>query len=218
MDDPAFAEIATITARTLGISAAALGLALLPGLPLGIWLGRRSFPGREACISLVNAGMGAPPVVVGLVVVMLLWHSGPLGPLGWAYTPQGMVVAQVLIALPLIVGITLAAVAALDEDWELQVQTLGVPARWRWWLLLREIRPGLIAAVIAGLGGILSEVGAVQMVGGNIAGQTRVLTTSILMYTQMGRFELALGLAAVLLGLMLMLAAGLTLIQLGGRR
>ncbi len=218
MAEPRLAEIIEITARTLAVCGSALGLALLLGLPLGIWLGRRAFAGREVLVSLVNAGMGAPPVVVGLAVVLLLWRSGPLGGLQWAYTPRGMVLAQVLIALPLIVGITLAAVASLDDDWEAQLATLRVPPRWRWWLLLREIRTGVLAAVIAGLGGILSEVGAVQMVGGNIAGETRVLTTSIMMYTQTGQFEVALGLAAVLLGLMLLLAAGLTAVQLGGRR
>jgi tungstate transport system permease protein len=117
-----------------------------------------------------------------------------------------------------VVGITLAAVGALDENWELEVRTLGIPPARRLWLLLREIRLGLLAAVIAALGSILSEVGAVQAVGGNLEGETRVLTTSILMYTQMGRFEMALALGAVLVGLTLVLAAALTVVQQGGRR
>jgi tungstate transport system permease protein len=146
-------------------------------------------------VAIVNSGMGAPPVVVGLLAALLLWRSGPLGGLGWMYTPKAMVAAQIVIALPLVIGITLAAVGSLAEDWELQVRALGVPARWRLWLLVREIRLGLLAAVIAALGGILSEVGAVMMVGGNLAGETRVLTTAILMYTQMGAFEAAIGLA-----------------------
>jgi len=207
-----------ITLRTLMVCGLALALALALGLPVGIALGRRRFAGRGALVSVVNAGMGAPPVVVGLLVALLLWRNGPLGELAWMYRPEAMVLAQVLIALPLVVGITLAAVGALDEDWELQVRTLGVPRRWRFWLLIREIRMGLLAAVIAALGGILSEVGAVMMVGGNLEGETRVLTTSILMYTQMGDFEAALGLAAVLLGLTLVLAALLTAVQQGGRR
>ncbi len=165
----------------------------------------------------INAGMGAPPVVVGLVVYLLLANDGPLDRLDWLYSHWAMVVAQIVIALPLIIGITLAAVGALDEDWELQVRTLGVPPRWRLWLLLREIRLGLLAAVIAALGGILSEVGAVMMVGGNLEGETRVLTTAILMHTQMGEFETALGLAAVLMGLMLALAGILTAVQQSGR-
>jgi tungstate transport system permease protein len=129
-----------------------------------------------------------------------------------------MVLAQILIALPLVVGITLAAAGSLDEDWELQVEALGVPRAWKLWLFLREIRLGLLAAIIAALGGILSEVGAVMMVGGNLEGETRVLTTAILMHTQMGDFEAAIGLAGVLLGLMLALAGMLTAIQQAGRR
>ena len=211
------AELLEITLRTLAISGAALAIALLLGLPLGIALGRRRFPGRAALVAMVNSGMGAPPVVVGLLAALLLWRSGLLGALGWMYTPRAMVAVQVLIALPLVVGITLAAVGSLAEDWELQIRALGVPARWRLWLLVREIRLGLLAAVIAALGGILSEVGAVMMVGGNLAGETRVLTTAILMYTQMGAFEAAIGLAAVLLGLMLVLAGALTAVQQSGR-
>jgi len=207
-----------ITVRTLQVCGSALVLALLIGVPIGIALGARRFAGRGLVVSTVNAGMGAPPVVVGLSVALLLWRSGPLGGLGWMYSGQAMILAQVLIALPLVVGITLAAVGSLDEEWDLQVRALGVPWRWRIWLLLREIRMGLIAAVIAALGGILSEVGAVQMVGGNLEGETRVLTTAILMHTSMGEFETAIGLACVLVGLTLVLAALLTLVQQSGRR
>lgn len=206
-----------ITARTLAVCGVALVASLLLGLPIGIALGRRRFAGRVALVSVINTGMGAPPVVVGLVVALLFWRMGPLGFLGLMYTPEGMVLAQLLIALPLVVGITLAAVGSLDEDWELQVRTLGVPPRWRLWLLLREIRLGLLAAVIAAMGGILSEVGAVQMVGGNLAGETRMLTTAIMMSVGMGEFEAAIGLAAVLIGLMLVLAGILTAVQQSGR-
>jgi len=210
-------ELLEITLRTLAVCGAALAIALLIGLPLGIALGRRHFPGRALLVAIVNSGMGAPPVVVGLCAALLLWRSGPLGGLGWMYTPKAMVAAQVVIALPLVIGITLAAVGSLADDWELQVRALGVPARWRLWLLLREIRMGVLAAVIAALGGILSEVGAVMMVGGNLAGETRVLTTAIMMYTQMGAFEAAIGLAVVLLGLMAVLAGLLTAVQQSGR-
>lgn len=207
-----------ITLRTLSVSLAALAIAVSAGIPVGVWLGRRSFPGRSLFVTLINTGMGAPPVVVGLVVALLLWRSGPFGELELMYTPQAMVLAQVLIAIPLVVGITLAAVAALDPEWELQVRTLGVPRSQRAWLLLREIRLGLLAAVIAAMGGIVSEVGAVTMVGGNIAGETRVLTSSIFMHTRMGEFEIALGLSLVLVGLLLLLAGLLTAVQQGGRR
>ena len=151
-----------ITLRTLAVCGTALVVALGVGLPIGIALGRRRFGGHGAVVTLINSGMGAPPVVVGLVMALLLWRSGPLGAFSLMYSPAAMVLAQIVIALPLVIGITLAAAGALDEDWELQVLTLGVPRRWRIWLLIREIRMGLLAAVIAALGGILSEVGAVM--------------------------------------------------------
>ncbi len=207
-----------ITARTLAVCLPALAIALIIGLPIGIAVGRRRFVGRGALVGTINAGMGAPPVVVGLLVYLALSNSGPFHRLDWLYSSWAMILAQVVIALPLVVGITLAAVGALDEDWELQVRTLGVPSHWRLWLLVREIRLGLLAAVIAALGGILSEVGAVMMVGGNLEGETRVLTTAILMHTQMGELEVALGLAAVLMGLMLAVAGLLTAVQQSGRR
>lgn len=217
MTGPDLAGVADITLRTLAVCGVALVLALALGLPIGIGLGRGRFRGRVLGVTLVNSGMGAPPVVVGLVVSLLLWRSGPLGWLDLMYSPAAMVVAQVVIALPLVIGITLAAVGALDADWELQARTLGIPPLRRAWLLVREIRLGLLAAVIAALGGILSEVGAVLAVGGNLEGETRVLTTAILMYTQMGAFELALGMAAVLTGITLLLAGLLTVVQQGGR-
>ena len=218
MTEPSTASLLEITARTLAVCLTALALALALGLPIGIALGRRLFRGRGFLVSLVNSGMGAPPVVVGLSVSLLLWRSGPLGALRLMYTPEAMILAQVVIALPLVIGITLAAVGALDENFHLQVRTLGVPPLRRVWLLLREIRLGLLAAVIAALGGILSEVGAVQAVGGNLEGETRVLTTAILMYTQRGEFEFALALSAILFGLMLILAGALTAVQQGRQR
>jgi tungstate transport system permease protein len=206
-----------IALRTLAVSGAALALAVALGLPVGLALGRRHFPGRGLLVAAVNTGMGLPPVVVGLAVALLLWRSGPLGWLGWMYTPTAMVLAQVVLALPLVVGITLAAVGALPADWELQVRGLRVSGWRAAWLLVRETRLGLLAAVIAALGAILSEVGAVMMVGGNLEGETRVMTTGILMYTQMGRFEEALALAAILLGITFVLAATLTAVQQAGR-
>jgi tungstate transport system permease protein len=210
-------DLVEITLRTLAVSLSALLIAVSIGVPIGVVLGRRPFPGRRVLLGLVNSGMGAPPVVVGLVVAQLYFRNGLLGGLELWYSIEAMVTAQVLIALPLIVALVVAAVAALDADWELQVRTLGIPARWRTWLLLREIRLGLLAAVIAALGGIVSEVGAVMQTGGNLEGETRVLTTAILMYTRMGLFESAYALAAVLVGLMLVLAGVLTWIQYGGR-
>lgn len=218
MNDLALASLAEIALRTLAVSACALAIAVAIGIPIGIGLGRRRFRGRSAAVSLVNAAMGLPPVVVGLVVALLLWRSGPLGGLGLMYTPSAMVFAQLLIALPLVVGLSHAAVGALGPEWHLQVRSLGLRGPRALWLLLRETRLGLLAAVIAALGGILSEVGAVMMVGGNLEGETRVLTTGILMYTQMGRFDEALALSALLLGLTLVLTGTLTALQQSGRR
>ena len=209
--------VAEITLRTLWVCGSALALALLAGVPIGIVLGTRRFFSRALVISSVNAGMGAPPVVVGLVGAILLARSGPFGEWNLLYTPWAMVLTSTAIALPLVIGLTLAAVGSLDEEWDLQVRTLGIGRGWRLWLLVREIRMGLLAAVIAALGGILSEVGAVNMVGGNIAGETRVLTTAIMMHTSMGEFEIALDLASVLVGLMLSIALVLTWLQLSGR-
>jgi tungstate transport system permease protein len=207
------ADVVEIALRTLAVPGSALAIALALGIPAGLALGRRRFPGRGLLVATVNTGMGLPPVVVGLVVALRLWRSGPFGTLGCMYPTQALVVALVAIALPLVVGITLAAVGSLAQDWHVQVRALGARGWRAAWLLMREIRPGLLAAVIAAAGGILSEVGAVAMVGGNLDGETRVLTTGILMYTQMGRFEEALALAAVLLGLTFVLAASLTVVQ-----
>jgi tungstate transport system permease protein len=206
-----------ITLRTLWVCGSALVLALLAGVPIGIALGTRRFVSRGVLVTSVNAGMGAPPVVVGLIGSILLARSGPLGELDLLYTPVAMILTSTAIALPLVIGLTLAAVGSLDDEWDLQVRTLGISRGWRIWLLIREIRMGLLAAVIAAMGGILSEVGAVNMVGGNIAGETRVLTTAIMMHTSMGEFEVALGQAAVLVGNMLILAGLLTWIQQSGR-
>jgi tungstate transport system permease protein len=209
--------LAEITFRTLWVCGSALVLALLAGVPIGIFLGSRRFVARGLLVSSVNAGMGAPPVVVGLIGSILLARSGPFGGYDLLYTPYAMILTSTAIALPLVIGLTLASVGSLDEEWDLQVRTLGIGRGWRLWLLVREIRMGLLAAVIAAMGGILSEVGAVNMVGGNIAGETRVLTTAIMMHTSMGEYEVALSQAAVLIGNMLLLAGLLTWIQQSGR-
>jgi tungstate transport system permease protein len=209
--------LAEITLRTLWVCGSALVLALGAGVPIGIALGSRRFVARGLLISSVNAGMGAPPVVVGLIGSILLARSGPFGGFDLLYTPYAMILTSTAIALPLVIGLTLAAVGSLDAEWELQVRTLGIGRWWRVWLLVREIRMGLLAAIIAAMGGILSEVGAVNMVGGNIEGETRVLTTAIMMHTSKGEYEIALGQAAVLVGNMLLLAGLLTAIQQSGR-
>lgn len=198
-----------ISIRTLQVSGAALALSGLIGIPAGAALALARFPGRRLLILLTYSGMGLPPVVVGLAVYLLLSRSGPLGGLGWLFTPAAMVSAQTVIALPLVAGLTLAAVDAVDPRLGLQVRSLGATRDQEVRALLWEARPGVAAALIAGLGGILSEVGAAMLVGGNIEGSTRVLSTAIVLVTRQGEFGLALGLGGVLLGLTGLLTAAL---------
>jgi tungstate transport system permease protein len=200
---------------TLYVSGVALGLATLAGVPLGAGLGLGRFPGRRWVELLVYTGMGLPPVVVGLAVYLSLSRSGPLGNLAWLFTPPGMIVAQVIIALPVVIGLTAAAVESVDPGLSLQVRSLGAGPRQVVWAVLREARLGVLAAIVAGFGSVISEVGAVMLVGGNIEGKTRVLTTAIVLETRKGNFELALALGGVLLALAL--AANAVLLRLGQR-
>jgi len=184
---------------SLLVSGTATGLSLFIGIPAGMFLALHPFPGRRFVISLVNTGMGLPPVVVGLFVTILLWRNGPLGVLHLLYTPAAMVIAQCVIAAPIVAGISLAAMQSLDPRLRLQILALGAN-RWQTvWLLAREARLPLLAAVMAGFGGVISEIGASLMVGGNIPGQTRVLTTTIVMETSRGNFALAIALSIVLM-------------------
>ena len=177
-----------IALRSLEVSAAALAISLVIGVPVGTLLALTVFPGRRFVVAVVNTGMGVPPVVVGLIVALFLWRTGPLGSLHLMYTLQAMIIAQVLIALPIVAGLSLAALQQLDQGFRLQILALGA-GRWRMFLLLiREIRVPLMAAVMAAFGGVISEVGAVLMVGGNIVGQTQVLTTGIVTDVSMGLF------------------------------
>ncbi len=192
-------ELAGILALSLVVSGAAIVVAMALGVPAGIFLGLHRFPGRRLVVTLVNTGMGLPPVVVGLVVFLLLARTGPFGGLELLYTPWAMILAQVIIATPLVVGITLAAVQGLDPRLHLQILSLGASTRQYYWKLVREARLSLVAALAAGFGSIISEVGAVMMVGGNIRGQTRVMTTAIVLETRQGNFALAVVLGAILL-------------------
>lgn len=197
-------ELAGIVGLSLMVSGAAIVTAMVLGVPTGIYLGLRRFPGRHLLVTLVNTGMGLPPVVVGLVVFLLLARAGVFGGLELLYTPWAMIIAQVIIATPLVVGITLAAVQGLDPRLHLQILSLGA-SRWQhYWKLVQEARLSLVAALAAGFGSVISEVGAVMMVGGNIRGQTRVMTTAIVLETRQGNFALA-----VALGVLLLIVAGL---------
>jgi len=192
-------ELAGIVGLSLLVSGVAIVVAMALGVPAGIYLGLHRFPGRQFLVTLVNTGMGLPPVVVGLVVFLLLARSGPFGGLELLYTPWAMILAQLVIATPLVVGITLAAVQGLDPRVHLQILSLGA-SRWQhYWKLVQEARLSLVAALAAGFGAVISEVGAVMMVGGNIKGQTRVMTTAIVLETRQGEFALAVALGVLLL-------------------
>lgn len=193
----------------------ALVLATLAGVPLGAAFGLGRFRGRQIVALVLYTGMGLPPVVVGLFVYMLLSRSGPLGPLGWLFTPEAMILAQAVIAFPLVAGLTMSAVAGVDPAVRQQVVALGA-SRWQTaWTVLREARVGVTAAIVAAFGGIISEVGAVMLVGGNIEGQSRVLTTAIVLYTRQGDFAMALALGLILIGVAF--GANVLLLQLQGR-
>ena len=197
--DPALLEVVAMTLRVTG---GALLLATLIGLPLGAALGLRDrVPAGGCLMPIIYTGMGLPPVVVGLFVYLMLSNQGPLGGLGWLFTPRAMIVAQTIIALPLVVGLTLTSLRSIDPTVKLQVRSLGATRAQTAWTLILEARLGVLAAIIAAFGGIISEVGAVMLVGGNIEGQTRVLTTAIVLETRRGNFALALALGILLLGL-----------------
>jgi tungstate transport system permease protein len=206
-------ELFQITLLSLQVSILATFLSLLLGLPLGTLLALGRFPGRSFLLSLVNTGMGLPPVVVGLFVAMTLWRSGPLGDMHLIYTPAAIVIAQVVIAFPVVTGLTTAALQALDPGLRLQLLGLGASRLQMIWMLWRESRLPLLAGLMAGFGSVISEVGASMMVGGNIRYQTRVLTTAIVLETSKGEFNNAIGLAVLLLLITFLVNWGLTSIQ-----
>ncbi|HSF05800.1 MAG TPA: ABC transporter permease [Methylomirabilota bacterium] len=206
-------EIWAILWLSLQVSSTATGLALLIGIPAGVVLALTRFPGRTLLVSSVNAGMGLPPVVVGLFVTILLWRSGPFGAWEILYTPTAIIIAQAVIASPIVTGITLAAVQNVPEMFRLQLLGLGASRGQMIWVVLREARLPMLAAVMAGFGGIISEIGASMMVGGNIKGQTRTLTTAMVLETGKGNFDVAIALAILLLTLVFLVSWALTSIQ-----
>jgi tungstate transport system permease protein len=207
------AEIWSILWLSLQVTGSATVLALVAGIPSGVLLALARFPGRTLVISAVNAGMGLPPVVVGLFVTLLLWRSGPLGAWEILYTPAAIVLAQAVIAAPLVTGITLAAVQNVPPAFRLQLLGLGASRLQMTWVVLREARLPMLAAVMAGFGGIISEIGASIMVGGNIKGQTRTLTTAMVLETSKGNFDVAIALSILLLVLVFVASWGLTAVQ-----
>lgn len=211
-------DIFEITLLSLQVSTIATLISLLIGLPFGTWLALGSFRGRSFILSIVNTGMALPPVVVGLVVAMTLWRSGPLGGLRLIYTPWAIIIAQTIISAPVVTGLTAAGLAALDPRLQQQLLGLGASRPQMIWHLWREARLPLLAALMAGFGSVISEVGASMMVGGNIKGQTRVLTTAIVLETSKGEFEQALALSALLLVITYLINLALTLIQQKGKK
>lgn len=207
------AELYRIIARTLAISSVATALAMLVGIPLGYALARGRFPGRTVLLGAVNTGMGIPPVVVGLLVWLLLTRSGPLGSLGLIYTKQAMVVAQFIIATPLVVGFTAASIQSLPAELPDLLYSLGAGRVRRLWIIAGEAQLGLLAAIMAGFGAVLSEVGASMTVGGNLRGSTRVLTTAIVTETGRGNLPVALALGILLLTLAFLVNLLLTFLQ-----
>jgi tungstate transport system permease protein len=206
-------EVLGITLLSLQVSLAATGISVVVGISAGTVIALARFPGKQLVVSLVNTGMGSPPVVVGLLMTMVLWRSGPLGSLGLLYTPTAIVLAQAVIATPIVMGITIGAMQGLPAALRIQVLALGATRPQLVWLLLREARLPLLAGVMAGFGGVISEVGASIMVGGNIRGSTRVLTTATVMETGRGNFDVAVALSVILLLVTLLVNYLLTLIQ-----
>ncbi len=206
-------EILEVTWLTLRVSGTATLISLVIGIPLGTFLATVVFPGRKILMSLVNTGMGLPPVVAGLWVSILLWRYGPLGYFGILYTPAAMIIAQAVIASPIVVGLTMAAIQQVDPKLKKQIVSLGATRLQYLWLVLREARLSLLAAVMAGFGAVASEIGASMMVGGNIKGHTRVLTTATVMEVQRGNFGLAIAISMILMILAYTITFVLTHIQ-----
>lgn len=206
-------EVWGIILLSLRVSATATLLSLFFGILSGVIVALVDFPGKKILISVINTGMGLPPVVVGLFVTIFLWRSGPLGFLGILYTPTAIIVAQTVIATPIVTGISLAAIQHLPRKLRLQILALGATRIQMVWILVKEAKLPLLAAIMAGFGGVISEVGASIMVGGNIRGYTRVLTTATVMETSRGEFAVAIALSIILLLLAHFINLVLTQIQ-----
>jgi tungstate transport system permease protein len=209
-------RVVGIALRSLRLSGLATLVALVVAVPVGTTVALTRFPGRNLVVSLINTGMSLPPVVVGLFVSILLWRSGPLGFLELLYSPTAIVIAQFVICLPVVTGLTLAAVQQIDPKLRQQLQGLGASRPQMVAMLLLEARLPMLAAVMAGFGAVISEVGAVMMVGGNILGYTRVLTTATVLETRKGQFDVAIALSLILLGIAFLVTWALTAFQQRG--
>jgi tungstate transport system permease protein len=207
------AETWAIIRQTLVVSVSATLASMGLGIPLGVWLAHARFPGRRFLLAICNTGFGLPPVVVGLILSILLLRHGPLGALNLRFTPGAMIIGQFILSLPIVIGMTVVALQQLKPELRLQMLALGA-SRWQvLWLLGREIRLPLLVAYMAGFGAVVSEVGASQMLGGNLPGSTRVLTTAIVMETGMGHYDRAMAYGIVLLSLVALVVGLLTWAQ-----
>lgn len=206
-------EVLAIALLSLEVSGVATLVSVLLGVSAGAAVALNDFPGKKLVVTLVNTGMGLPPVVVGLIVSILLWRNGPLGFLGLLYTPTAMIVAQAVIATPIVTGIAISALQHLPSALRIQILALGATRTQLVWMLVREARLPLMAGVMAGFGGVISEVGASIMVGGNVRGYTRVLTTATVMEVGRGNFDVAIALSVILLVACVAINYALTLVQ-----
>ncbi|NKE07147.1 ABC transporter permease [Mesobacillus selenatarsenatis] len=206
-------EIFEITLLTLRVSITAVLISTMIGIPAGMFLGLARFPGRKFILALVNIGMGLPPVVAGLWITLFLWRSGPLGDFAWLYTPTAIIMAQILVSLPIVTALTSTAFQQINSKLILQVKALGATKMQLYWILMKEVKLAILAAIIAGFGRVIAEVGAAMMVGGNISGETRILTTSIVMEVSKGNFDIALALSFILMTLAFIITFTLTYLQ-----
>jgi len=221
-----FDEILNITLLSLRVSGTAVLIGALIGVPIGMVLGLGRFRGKKMLIrfvditlrSIVNTFMGLPPVVVGLVVYLLLTTSGPLGSLRLLYTPNAMIITQLIMAVPIITGVTMSAVGSVEKGIRERALSLGATDGQAAWMVLREARMGVLTAIIVAFGAAISEVGGIMLAGGNIRWVTRTLTTAIVVETNLGNFDLAISLGAILLSLAFIINLVLTIIQLRGAK
>jgi tungstate transport system permease protein len=219
-------EILSITLLSLRVSGTAVSIGALIGVPLGVILGFSQFKGKRTLIrfvdvmlkSVVNTFMGLPPVVVGLLVYLLLTTSGPLGWLGLLYTPTAMIITQLIMGIPIIVGVTMSAIGSVEKAIRERALSLGATETQAAWLVLKEARMGVLTSIIVAFGAAISEVGGIMITGGNIRWWTRTLTTAIVVETGLGNFDMALTLGAILLSMAFIINLALTILQLKGER
>ncbi|MEH7418910.1 ABC transporter permease [Neobacillus drentensis] len=206
-------EVFEITGLTLKVCLISILISTIIGLPLGMLLGLTRFKGRKILLIFINIGLGLPPVVAGLWITMLLWRSGPLGDFALLYSPAAIIMAQVLVSLPIVTSLTCTAFQQISEKMLLQIKALGATRMQTLFILIKQLKMAILAAIMAGFGRVIAEVGAAMMVGGNIQGDTRILTTTIVMEVSKGNFDIALALSFILLSVALLITAALTFLQ-----